>query len=190
MTEVPVRVTTVSLNKPACCRVDTTGSVPRVTGTLSEFPVVRLVNTKCTPLGVRVMPAWYAWGPDVKGCSPSILAPRCIVAFTPWANEPGHSCWTITVALNAELVGFTRVNVMMSCCPWANAPFTSVTLEMYSPMLDGFLVVLVTGLLTGVPESIAKTTPFVAADAEPDEFVKVPVAVTPALLPPALKELI
>ena len=57
-------------------------------------------------------------------------------------------------------------------------------------MLDGFLVVLVTGLLTGVPESIAKTTPLVAADAEPDEFVRVPVAVTPLLLPPALKEVI
>jgi len=57
MTDVPVRVTTVILNNPACWRVDTTGSVPRVTGTISEFPVVRLVNTKCIPLGVRVMPA-------------------------------------------------------------------------------------------------------------------------------------
>ena len=57
-------------------------------------------------------------------------------------------------------------------------------------MLDGFLVVLVTGLLTGVPESIAKTTPLVAAEAEPDEFVNVPEAVIPILLPPALKEFI
>jgi hypothetical protein len=52
------------------------------------------------------------------------------------------------------------------------------------------LVVLVTGLLTGVPESIAKTTPLVPANAEPDEFVKLPEAVTPVLLPPALNELI
>jgi hypothetical protein len=57
-------------------------------------------------------------------------------------------------------------------------------------VLDGLLVVLVKGLLIGVSESIAKTSPLVATDNEPDEFVKVPETVTPALLPPALKELV
>jgi len=57
-------------------------------------------------------------------------------------------------------------------------------------VLDGLLVVLVTGLLIGVPESIAKMTPLVAADGNPDEFVKVPLTVTPMLLPAALKEFI
>ena len=90
--------------------------------------------------------------------------------------------------MNAELVGLTNVKVMMSCCPWVKTPFTSVTLEMYNPMLDGFLVVLVRGLLTGVPESIAKTTPLVPTNGEPDEFVKVPEAVTRVLLPAAVKE--
>src|SRR6266699_2719888 len=55
-------------------------------------------------------------------------------------------------------------------------------------MLEGLVVVLVTGLLMGVPESIAKTTPLVDADAEPVEFVNVPEAVTPVLLPPAVNE--
>lgn len=82
------------------------------------------------------------------------------------------------------------MNVMMSCCPWVKRPLTSVTLEMYNPMLDGFLVELVTGLLIGVPESIAKTIPLVATNAEPDEFVSVPDAVTRVLLPPAVKEFI
>jgi len=55
-------------------------------------------------------------------------------------------------------------------------------------MVEGLFVVLVTGLLIGVPESIAKITPLVDADGEPVEFVKVPEAVTPILLPPALSE--
>src|SRR5207247_7546935 len=55
-------------------------------------------------------------------------------------------------------------------------------------MVEGLFVALVTGLLMGVPESIAKTTPLVDADAEPVEFVNVPEAVTPVLLPPAVNE--
>ncbi len=55
-------------------------------------------------------------------------------------------------------------------------------------MLEGLVVVLVTGLLIGVSESIAKMTPLVDADGEPVEFVKVPEEVTPVLLPPAVNE--
>src|SRR6266566_707870 len=55
-------------------------------------------------------------------------------------------------------------------------------------MLEGLVAMLVTGLLIGVSESIAKMTPLVDADGEPVEFVKVPEAVTPVLLPPAVNE--
>jgi len=55
-------------------------------------------------------------------------------------------------------------------------------------MLEGLVAMLVTGLLIGVSESIAKMIPLVDADGEPVEFVKVPEAVTPVLLPPAVNE--
>src|SRR6266581_4740833 len=55
-------------------------------------------------------------------------------------------------------------------------------------MLEGLVAMLVTGLLIGVSESIAKMIPLVDADGEPVEFVNVPEAVTPILLPPTVNE--
>ena len=69
-------------------------------------------------------------------------------------------------------------------------PFTKVTLDTYSPTLEGVFVLLVTGLLIGVSESIAKTTPLAVVDSDPDEFVKVPETLTPVLLPLAVNEFI
>jgi len=124
----------VILKSPECCLTLVTGGVPAGKFTVMLLPEVKLVTTTRMPPRVSVAFSLYSKiaGPlgGLKGKSP---VGRLIVALDPCDCWDIHSCSRVMVAFSFDPVGLTTVKVPISDTPEVNAPFRSVTLEMYIP---------------------------------------------------------